>query len=217
MKIWIPSQEQSSKHYFRLGAITSFITIMMWTGSFFYDEYKEAEVKKKEAQLKIAQIEEHNIKVDQQEPTKAKQIKIKHRTLALPDGTKICTDPDEAAKTGCRFVDNAEFDKILKAVNSKPKLVMREKSADPEGGSPPPVAVAAPEPSKLTEKEVIKTIPAEPVKDSKIEIDAGLVKFAMSNEASWTAIIKMVSTVLFTFFGIKLINLVFRRLDTNSQ
>lgn len=113
---------QTSNYYFQAGALTAFITIMMWAIALFFAEYREAEVKKKQAQLEIVQ---------------------------------------------------------------------------------------------LTEQP--KSVDAGPVKDSKIEIDAGLVKIAMSNEASWTAIIKMVSTVLFTFFGIKLINLVFRRLDTNSQ
>lgn len=47
----------------------------------------------------------------------------------------------------------------------------------------------------------------------KIEIDAGVIKMSMDDNASWNAIIKIMSAMLGTFFGVKLINHVFRRLE----
>lgn len=70
-----------------------------------------------------------------------------------------------------------------------------EPSAEPKGGGampPPPVA----QPS-----------------DTKIEIDAGIIKVIMDNESSWAAIYKMLVTILGTFFGIRLINFAFKKLD----
>lgn len=76
----------------------------------------------------------------------------------------------------------------------------------------------SPSPSPNKPKHVEKNIVEEPkIKDSKIEIDAILVKVAMSNEASWNAILKMIATVLGTFFGIKLINLLFRKLEADPK
>lgn len=48
---------------------------------------------------------------------------------------------------------------------------------------------------------------------SKIEIEIFGAKFAMSNEASWAAVAKIIVTILATFFGLRLINYVFRRLE----
>jgi len=84
---------------------------------------------------------------------------------------------------------------------TKPPLIV-----EPIGGGapmPPP-----PQLPKTTPKETVESIP-----NSRFEIDAGLVKIAMDNEASWTAIFKIVFTLLVTFFGVKLINFGFRKLE----
>ena len=158
MSIWIPPQEKSTKDYIRWTTISTFIVLMLWMISFFYDEYQHAENRKKEAKVKIAQIEEHNAKVDSQ--------------------------PKEVKKPP---------EKIIRYV---------EKSTDgePTGGGE---KIATP---------IERPVPPPP-KDSKIEIDAGLVKVAMSNEASWSAIMKIIFTILGTFFGIRLINYGFKRLE----
>jgi hypothetical protein len=49
-----------------------------------------------------------------------------------------------------------------------------------------------------------------------MEIDAWGLKVSMPDDESWMAIIKMVATVLVTFFGIRLINFTFERLKTVS-
>lgn len=185
--------------------------------AYFYDEYRKAEIKKAEAKVAIQKIELHNAKVDaQKQAVITKEIKTKHKTVTMPDGTKLCTDPDEAVKTGCKIVTNQDIEKII---NAKPTYRYVEKNNDePTGGSPPPAPVALSSQPKVVTKEVTKTITVQPeVKDSKIEIDAGLVKVAMSNEASWNAILKMMFTVLGTFFGIKLINLIFKKLDPEPK
>lgn len=86
------------------------------------------------------------------------------------------------------------------------------------GAAPPPPPPQAPTPSRASPKEAIDSIPNIKVEgsDSKIEIDAWIVKVAMSNEASWMAIMKMIFTVLFTFFGIRLINFGFKKLEGPS-
>ena len=96
------------------------------------------------------------------------------------------------------------------------KVIIVERSVEePTGGSPP--MPPPPELPKTTPEQAVKSIPELPKvesnSDSKIEIDAWLVKVAMSNESSWMAIFKMIFTVLFTFFGIKLINFGFKKLE----
>ena len=50
-----------------------------------------------------------------------------------------------------------------------------------------------------------------------IEIDAKLLRVVMDNEASWMAIVKIVVTILATFFGIRLINFGFARLEPSTK
>lgn len=77
----------------------------------------------------------------------------------------------------------------------------RQRSDRPQGSAPPP-----PPPEIKVE--------AGP---SHIEIDAKLLRVVMDNEASWMAIMKIVVTILATFFGIRLINFVFARLDPDVK
>ena len=79
---------------------------------------------------------------------------------------------------------------------------------------PPP-----PPPQRKTErdgKEHKIAIDPPVTVESKIEIDAGLIKIAMSDEASWMAIFKIVFTLLFTFFGVRAINFGFSRLENKT-
>lgn len=97
----------------------------------------------------------------------------------------------------------AKIEEAAKSNDSKPKPPLQ---IEPIGGSAPP-----PPPPHLpntTPKETVESVP-----NSRFEIDAGLVKIAMDNEASWSAIFKIVFTLLFTFFGVKLINFGFKRLE----
>lgn len=222
MTIWIPPEQKTVTSYMRWSTITTFIILMLVGIGYFIDEYQKAEAKKQDAKLTIAKIEEHNAKVEaQQKQVVTKEIKTKHKTVTMPDGSKLCTDPDEAAKTGCRLVTNEDIEKILnrKTVYSYIDK-KKDDDAEPTGGSPPPAPVAIvtePKPKVVT-KEVVKTVTVQPeVKDTKIEIDAGLVKIAMSNEASWNAIFKMLFTLLGSFFGIKLINFGFRKLEAEPK
>ena len=94
----------------------------------------------------------------------------------------------------------------------KKNVIIREKriidTDDPTaGGEKIAIPVEPPAPK----------LPPPIEKQSKIEIDAGLVKVAMSNEASWMAIFKIVFTVLFTFFGIRLINFGFKKLENEPK
>lgn len=212
--VWIPPQQQQTKEYVRWTSISAFAIFMLWLVSLFYDEYRGATLLQSAANQALAQIEEHNKKVDELEKQViTKQIKIKHRTVTLPNGTRLCTDPAEGARTGCKIVTDDEIERII---SRKTIYAYKDKavSDEPTGGSAPkPVATDTDQP-KVTERVVTKTITEKPeIKDSKIEIDAGLVKIAMSNEASWTAIFKIVFTLLFTFFGVKLINFGFRKLE----
>lgn len=68
--------------------------------------------------------------------------------------------------------------------------------------------------SALPNTSIAAVPPPVPVPSrSKIEIDAGLIKIAMENEASWNAIFKIIFSLLFTFLGVKLINHTFKRLE----
>ena len=93
----------------------------------------------------------------------------------------------------------AKLEEAAKTATPKPPL-----SIEPIGGGVP----MPPPPLKTTPKETVESVP-----NSRFEIDAGLVKIAMDNEASWTAIFKIVFTLLVTFFGVKLINFGFRKLE----
>lgn len=53
--------------------------------------------------------------------------------------------------------------------------------------------------------------------NTRMELDAGLVKIAMDNEPSWMAIFKMIFSLLFTFFGVKAINFGFAKLENNTK
>lgn len=127
---------------------------------------------------------------------------------------------EEAKQTIAKIEEyNARVEQAAKAPpppqpvesHKKAKKSGRKHNNEPMGGGPPELPKATPE-------EAVASVPSVPVeRDSKIEIDAILVKFAMSNEASWAAIIKMVAAVLSTIFGIKLINLVFRVLDNKLK
>ena len=102
----------------------------------------------------------------------------------------------------------AKLEEAAKTNTVKPPF-----SIEPIGGGPVPM----PPPPQTTPKQAADSVPSTDIKvesnNSKFEIDAGLVKIAMENEASWTAIFKMVFSLLFTFFGIKLINFGFRKLE----
>lgn len=98
----------------------------------------------------------------------------------------------------------AKLEEAAKSKDSTPKPPLQIEPIG--GGAPPP-----PPPPQLpntTPKETVESVP-----NSRFEIDAGLVKIAMDNEASWSAIFKIVFTLLFTFFGVKLINFGFKRLE----
>lgn len=108
---------------------------------------------------------------------------------------------------------NSKIKEVEKEIKqSKKKVIIREKriidTDEPTGGGEKIAIPVEPPPPKL---------PPPIEKQSKIEIDAGLVKVAMSNEASWMAIFKIVFTVLATFFGIKLINFGFRKLENEPK
>ena len=96
--------------------------------------------------------------------------------------------------------------KIEEAAKSKDSMPKPPLQIEPIGGSalPPP----PPQLPKTTPNETVESVP-----NSRFEIDAGLVKIAMDNEASWSAIFKIIFTLLFTFFGIRLINFGFKRLE----
>ena len=51
---------------------------------------------------------------------------------------------------------------------------------------------------------------------SKIQL-LGMLELEISESTSWHTLLKMVITVLVTFFGIKLINFLFKRLEINIQ
>lgn len=154
MSTFVPNQLKTTKDYVRWTTISSFVTVMLWAVSFFYEEYHQAEQRKQEAKIAVAKLE-------------------------------------QAAKTAV----------------VKPPL-----SVEPIGGSAP-----MPPPPQTTPKQAADSVPSTDIKvessNSKFEIDAGIVKIAMENEASWTAIFKMVFSLLFTFFGIKLINFGFKKLE----
>ena len=93
----------------------------------------------------------------------------------------------------------AKANETAKAPPPPPPLIIRQKSIDgePVGGSPPPP-------------------PLQQSYPSRIEVDLGLVKVAMNNEESWSAIFKMIALVLLTFFGVRLINFGFKRFEGAS-
>ena len=216
--VWIPPQQQSTREYVRWATISSFVIAMLYTGSVFYDEYKTAQAAKATAIETIAKIQDHNKKVDadNSRPPETKQVRItkRHRTLTLVDGNKICTDPAEGAKTGCKIVTDAEMDKYIELERQQAQAMRPPPPQSSDPSTPKPAIVAAGGP-KLEEKTVTetKTVAVEQPKASKIEIDAKLIKMVMDGEASWSAIIKMIVTVLTTFFGVRLINFVFSRLE----
>jgi hypothetical protein len=96
--------------------------------------------------------------------------------------------------------------KIEESAKSKDTASKPPLQIEPIGGGPLPPP--PPQLPKTTPKETVESVP-----NSRFEIDAGLVKIAMDNEASWSAIFKIVFTLLFTFFGVKLINFGFKRLE----
>lgn len=72
---------------------------------------------------------------------------------------------------------------------------------------PPPAAMPPPPPSTV-DKSGPDTARDEVA--AKMEL-IGILKITLSETTSWQTIIKMIVTVLTTFFGIKLINHMFRR------
>lgn len=107
----------------------------------------------------------------------------------------------------------AKLEEAAKSRDSAPKPPLQIEPIG--GGAPPPPPPQLP---KTTPKEAIESVPnvtdiKTETQNSRFEIDAGLVKIAMDNEASWSAIFKIVFTLLFTFFGVKLINFGFKRLE----
>lgn len=150
MSIFVPPQQKTLKEYVRRTTVSAFVIVMLWCISLFYDEYQQAEARRRDAKFTIAKLEE-----------------------------------------------------AAKSKDSKPKPPLQIEPIG--GGAPPPPPPQLP---NTTPKETVESVP-----NSRFEIDAGLVKIAMDNEASWSAIFKIVFTLLFTFFGVKLINFGFKRLE----
>ena len=194
MSIWIPTPSTAARDYIRWTTVTAFVIGMLWLTSLFFEEYHTAVRMQNGALHEINRIQEHNQGVDARNAkleAQPPQYKIQKRTreIEIPVIEKRTEDP----------VSKPNFD--------SPDVVA--------GGVPmPPPPQPAPVPRKKTvviEETIKEPIPVE--KESRIEIDAGIVKIAMSNEAHWSAIFKMVFTLLSTFFGIKLINFGFRKLE----
>ena len=109
-----------------------------------------------------------------------------------------------------------QIEKIEQANKAAGQTAKTPPISEPTGGGPMPPP-PPPQLPKTTPKEAVDSVPGAGTKteaqNSRFEIDAGLVKIAMDNEASWAAIFKIVFTLLFTFFGIKAINFGFKRLE----
>lgn len=213
MTIFVPSQQQSTTHYVRWITISSFVILMLWLASFFYDEYRQAEYARtsalkfvEEVQVKNAEIEAQNAKAE--EHNNRVQKKVIKKKIVIQDKSEP--------------VDSGHISKAPELPKTTPEEAVKSiPDMEPIGGGSPmppppkPVAILTPKTKQKTieVEEVVEVKPTPIPKESKIEIDAGIVKVAMSNESSWMAIFKMIFTVLFTFFGIKLINFGFRRLE----
>lgn len=161
-KIRIRPKLESKKDYAHWVTIGSFVVFMLWLISLFVDEYHLAGKIKQEAKNILAQVEEHNARVDA----------------------------------------SAE-----KSTQQNQKIIIK-KDLPPRSATP---GAATEVLKSVIEDDDVK------LEGSKIEIDAWIVKVAMSNEASWTAIFKIIATVLSTFFGVRLINFLFKRLEAEPR
>lgn len=186
-------------------------------------------------------IEEHNTKAEKHNEQIKKQVKKKKVIVKLPEEVtrpiiiERSIDRVERAEPIIRQTEPS-FPKIMSEGTESsiprpmpaPAMIPPPPPTQPKicadwreaamGKCVPPAKKDSTEPKKpqtVTVEVEEKQAPIE--KQSKIEIDAGLVKIAMSNEASWMAIFKIVFTLLATFFGVKLINFVFKRLESEPK
>lgn len=206
MQVWIPPQQKSTTHYVRWTTITSFVIFMLWLMSYFYDEYRQAEYARLSA---LKMVEEVHVKNTEIEANNAKADEHNNKTQKKVIKKKI-TIVDKGEPIGGGSAPQLPRTTPEEAVASIP--------GDPSVPKPAPLVISKPKEPKVIEvEEVIEVKPTPIQKESKIEIDAGILKVAMNNEASWMAIFKIIFTVLFTFFGIRLINFGFHKLENNMK
>lgn len=237
MTIWVPPQEKSTKQYVRWTTNLSFVIFMLWLVSFFYDEYSTAERVRvsalktiEEVNVKNAEIEEHNNKVEEhnknlKERVIKKKIQVPIVEKSEPIGGGSAPKAPELPSTTSEQAIKSIPDSNEPIAGGSPMpppprpapltLPAQKTCSDLKEAMRTGCYYVPPTKPRVVEIEVEEKIPPPPPieKQSKIEIDAGIVKVAMSNEASWMAIMKMIFTVLFTFFGIRLINFGFKKLE----
>lgn len=94
---------------------------------------------------------------------------------------------------------------LIEAVFTPPALVVK-----PSKAPPPPTS----KPNTDSEPRGGSSTPMD--SDVKVEV-FGLLKFEMSESNSWQTIAKIMTVILGTFFGIRAINAVFRRIDDEDD
>ena len=122
------------------------------------------------------------------------------------------------------YLEYQDSQRLTQAVTAEAKSIVERKQLEPKRqvertqqviksqalkicreGEPCPSAG----PERVIERIVEREVCTE--KDTSLEFDAMIVKLKMQNESSWMAIMKLLVAMLSAVFGIKLINLVFRR------
>ena len=91
-----------------------------------------------------------------------------------------------------------QVERTQQVIKSQALKICREGEPCPSSG-----------PERIVERIVEREVCTN--QDTSLEFDAIIVKLKMQNESSWMAIIKLLVAMLAAVFGIKIINLLFRR------
>ena len=104
----------------------------------------------------------------------------------------------ESLSAKSRADPRREVERTQQVIKSQAYRICREGEPCPSSG-----------PERIIERIVEREVCTN--QDTSLEFDAIIVKLKMQNESSWMAIIKLLVAMLVAVFGIKIINLLFRR------
>lgn len=96
-----------------------------------------------------------------------------------------------------------QVERTQQVIKSQAIKICREGEPCPDSG-----------PERIIERIVEREVCTN--RDTSLEFDAMIVKLKMQNESSWMAIMKLLVAVLLAMFGIKLINVLFAKLESKS-
>jgi len=112
--------------------------------------------------------------------------------------TQAVTAESKAIVERKQLEPQRQVERTQQVIKSQALKICREGEPCPSSG-----------PERIVERIVEREVCTN--QDTSLEFDAIIVKLKMQNESSWMAIIKLLVAMLVAVFGIKIINLLFRR------